>query len=464
MARGDGGRRSRGLVVKFLRLTFFRRTLALPILATLIVAGCATRVPVVTTPAYPDFRFPAVPLELAAGPAAAGHADAWTYLQAGQVQEAQRRFAAVLAESPEFYPADAGLGWIQVALGDLPAAVERFDRAIARAPAYVPALLGKGEVLLETDRSDEALASFEAALAADPALTEVGVVVQELRFGVMTEQLETARAAASAGRLRVAETAYERVIASSPESAFLYVELARVEQQRGSTTDALSHVRLAETLDPQDATAFLVEGEIHEAAGDLEQAEVAYARADTVDPTDDASERLGRVRERLRLEALPARYREIPAKAAVTRGELAALMGVRLGELLEEASDGAVIITDTRNHWGNRWILTVTGAGVMDVDAGYRFEPERAVRRGDLAEVVAAVLDLTGELEPDPAETAERQFSDMGSGHLNHASAVWAVASGVLETRAGNIFQPTAAVTGAEAVETVRRLEALARD
>ena len=445
-------------------MTMFRRMLAFPILAAVLVAGCATRVPVVTTPAFPDFRFPAVPPELALGRAPADHLDAWTYLQAGQVQEAQRRFAAVLAESPEFYPADAGLGWIQVALGDLPAAVERFDRAIARAPAYVPALLGKGDVLLDDDRSTEALATFEAALAADPALAGIGVIVQELRFAVMTEQLETAREAASAGRLGVAETAYERVIAGSPESAFLYVELARVEQQRGNAAEALSHVRLAETLDPQDAGAFLLDGEIHEAAGDLEQAEIAYARVDALDPTDDSSERLARIRERLRLEALPAPYREIPTKAAVTRGELAALMGVRLEELLEEASDGAVIITDTRGHWGNRWILTVTGAGVMDVDAGYRFEPERAVRRGDLAEVVAAVLELSGELEPEPAETTERQFSDMGSGHLNYASAVWAVVSGVLDTRSGNIFQPTAAVSGAEAVEAVRRLEELMRD
>ena len=440
---------------------FHHGLLALALLATVIVAGCATRVPIVTAPAYPAFTFPAVPPELADSPAVAGHADAWSFLQAGQVQEAQRRFAAVLAESPEFYPADAGLGWIQVALGDLPAAVERFDRAIARATGYVPALLGKGEALLDDRRPDEALASFEAALAADPALDAVALIVEEIRFTVMTAQLDAARAAAAAGRLAAAAVAYERVIVGSPESAFLYVELARVEQRRGNAADALSHVRLAATLEPRDVAAFLLEGEIHEAAGDLEQAETAFRHADTLDPTDETAERLARVRERARLERLPAEYREIPTKAAITRGELAALIGVRLEELIDEASDGAVINTDARNHWGNRWILAVTGARVMQVDAGYRFEPERAVRRGDLAEVVAAVLGLIGVGEP---EVPERQFSDMRQGHLNHASAARAVSAGVLQTRAGNIFQPIAAVTGAEAVEAVSRLEELARD
>ena len=76
----------------------------------------------------------------------------------------------------------------------------------------------------------------------------------------------------------------------------------------------------------------------------------------------------------------------------MTRGDLAALIGTRFPNLLRDAAGGrTVIITDTRNYWGHQWILDVTQAGVMEVDAGYRFEPGQTVRRGELAEVVDAM-------------------------------------------------------------------------
>jgi len=142
---------------------------------------------------------------------------------------------------------------------------------------------------------------------------------------------------------------------------------------------------------------------------------------------------------------------------------------VRFEPLLADAvlGEAVPIITDTREHWSRPWILAVTQARVMAVDAAYRFEPHRIVRRGELAEAVANVLYLIAEIDPEGVESwreAPPRIADMNEAHLNYASVVDAVSAGVLSTFTDGTFQPTRSVSGTEAVEAVDRLGALLRD
>ena len=438
------------------------------VMALVSVAACVTRVPVVATPSYPEYLFPAVPVEYAASSEARRQQDAWTFLQAGDLMSARTRFAALLDSSPAFYPAETALGWVSVARGDYQSAVGYFDRVTTEHPRYVPALVGRGEAMLALDESEEALRSFEAALAEDAGLGGVQRIVQELRFTVVSEQLQVARRAAAASRYADARAAYARVIAASPDSAFLQIELGRVELEQGNAEAALDRARRAARLDAMDPAAFLLEGAAHEALEDLPAAIVAYERADRLEPTEESTDRLARLNERVRLAILPPEVQAISDKSTVTRGEVAALVGVRFPNLLRDWAGGRpVIMTDTRGHWGSQWIQSVAQAGIMTIDAGYRFEPSRTVRRSELAEVVAGMLALLAEIDPEAAarwEEARPRFSDMPRGHLSYPSAAQAVAAGILDLFDDETFQPTRAVDGAEAVDAVDRLAQLARD
>ncbi|MDE2907436.1 MAG: hypothetical protein OXQ28_15275 [Acidobacteriota bacterium] len=472
-----------------------RTTAGALLAAALLVGGCAVRVPVVTTPAYPDFVFPAAPSSYAESPAADEQRDAWAFLQTGDLAQAETRFAALLERDAAFFPAAAGLGWVDLARGGYRDALEHFDAALGAAAHYVPALVGRGDALLGEDDISGALASFEGALAAAPGPAGGGRVgggqrrggvsclggagagarapgrverlVGELRLRVMTERYDDALAAVAAGRLSEAEAAYADVIAASPDSAFLYLELARLKQRQAETAEALVWTRRARQLEPNEPGAVLLEASLLEALGELSAAEDAYELAEAIDPTDASAAGLARVRRELQLAALPEQYRGLPDAESATRGDLAALLGVRLAELLDDAAFGAPtpILTDTRDHWASPWIVAAARAGVMGIGAGNRFEPERIVRRGDLADVVAAALVLIADFDPDAArrwETARVEFSDMSPGHLNYESATRAIAAGVLRIDADRRFDPIRPVSGAEAVDAVERLAQLA--
>lgn len=435
--------------------------------AVLVVGGCAARVPVVTNPAFPDFLFPTVPPAFAASAVDGEQRDAWAFLQAGDLDQAERRFAALLARDAAFFPATVGLGWVEFARGSYREAVEHFDEALDGAAGYVPALVGRGDALLAADFVGDALESFEAAFAADPALARVGRLVGELRLRVMTERLDAARAAVDEGRLADAETVYADMIAASPYSAFLHLELAAILRRQGKLDEALDRVRRARGLEPDQTEAVVVEAALLEQLGDLEAAEAAYALAEALNPTDESAAGLARVQRALQFARLPSEYRDLSVAESATRGDLAALLGVQLAELLGDAAFGEVtpILTDTRDHWASRWIVETVRAGVMAAGAGNRFEPERPLRRGELADVVAGVLELVADLDPEAAgrwRAVAVSFADMNPGHLNYESATLAVGAGVLGTLGDDRFDPTGSVSGSDAVGAVEQLVRLA--
>lgn len=434
------------------------------------MAGCAKKPVNVPAPAgaprFADFVFPSAADGLAPPILVDQHRAAWQLLQAGEPKSAERDFSAILKQVPAFYPAEAGLGYAALARKDAAAALPHFDRALAQHAAYAPALAGKGEALLSLGRTDAAAEAFQAALAADPKLTALAGRIDVLKFRGVQQHIENARKAADAGKLDEARRGYLAAIAASPESAFLYRELAAIEHKSGDHASGLVHARQAVNLDPADVRALMLIAEILEASGDWLKAADAYAAANAVEPSDATAARADQMREKAAFEAMPAEYRSIETSATVTRAQLAALLGTRLGDLLRRAPARPVVVTDVRGNWAGPWIQAVNRAGVMEPFPNHTFQPSTIVRRGDLAQAVSRVLGLIGASNPrlaakwrDPRPT----FADVSPAHLLYSPAARAVSAGIMAPLEGDAFQLTRAVTGSEARDAVGKLEALAR-
>ena len=433
------------------------------VIALLVSISCGTRVPIVTTPEYPNFVFPGIPTTYGGGLQLQDQQSAWAFLQTGDLNGAKHRFEELLEMDSNFFPAVVGLGWVDLAEGRFQEAAAQFRLALDQKEDYVSALVGHGDALYRLNDIVSALKSYRFAVKINPSLLRVERIVAELSLQVMTDQLFEARQFGEDGRLTDSEQAYREVIQGSPDSAFLYVELARIKQQQNELSEALVVIGQALALDDTYAEAFLLQGDLFESNGELELAVSAYTRANAIAPSELTADVLSRARSVLRAVDLPTEYREIVTKGEITRGELAALLGVELGGLLRDAGSevSTPIFTDTRNYWASQWVIEVARAGVMNVDGRYQFEPGRVVRRGGLAEIVAATLLLIAEFDPESGRrwrAARPRFTDLTSDHLNFDSASIAVGADVLDLSENGRFLPTRVVSGRDAADVVAKL------
>ena len=344
------------------------------------------------------------------------------------------------------------------------AAAQRFDRVLQSSAGYVPALVGRGEALLALSREPEALAAFESALKLDPQLQAIARRVEVLRARAMQQNVAAARSAAQANRLDEAARLYEQAIAASPDSAFLVRDLAEVEAKQGKTDQALARYRRVVEMDPTDAASRIRIGEILDARGDLAGAMAMYTEANNLEPSAELRRKMAAIDARLAYLKLPAEYRAIPEHTSITRGDLAALVGIRLAALLQRAPAQPVVITDARNHWASEWIMAAAGAGVMEPYENHTFQPRNA-------------------------GTAQRSGPGRRAHAENHCCGASSAVEGLAEPRAENggcrrqqpalcrrvafgcggnhsphrwrIVPVVAPVSGAEAIDAINRIENL---
>src|SRR5262249_24357025 len=146
--------------------------------------------------------------------AAINQSRAWAFLQSGDLRTAEHECAAALRNMRAFYPAEAGLGYLELARHDANAALPHFDRALEQERADLSSLLGRAQSLLALEREGDALTAFEMALAVDAGQADVRRRVDVLKFRVVEQGIAKAREAARAGRFDQAVEAYQTAIAS----------------------------------------------------------------------------------------------------------------------------------------------------------------------------------------------------------------------------------------------------------
>jgi tetratricopeptide (TPR) repeat protein len=246
----------------------------------------------------------------------------------------------------------------------------------------------------------------------------------------------------------------------------LYRELARIDRRLDRADDAITNAGTAVAMDPTDGASFLLLADLYESRGQWDNAIAALERARDLEAAQGLDQRIDAVRRRAALARLPDEYRAIAQVERLTRGDLAALIGVRFEPLLRDVRAGqSVLATDIRAHWAQAWIMNVARARVLEVFENHTFQPRTAVRRGDLAQAISALLTLVAQRSPSLGKTwtaTRRTFSDLSPGNLYYPAASLSVVAGILDALDGTAFQAGRVVTGAEAIDALDRLEQLA--
>jgi predicted negative regulator of RcsB-dependent stress response len=324
------------------------------------------------------------------------------------------------------------------------------------------------------NREAEALPVFELALNATRPLppnatTEeikrhVSVLNEVMKFRALAQHISGAREAARAGRLDDALTAYAGAIEASPDSPFLYVEVAAVERRKGNNDAALEHLRKAVTLDPTDVRSFTQIGELLEAKRDIPGAIKAYSDAIALESNPTLEKRVSDLREGLAPE-IPEAYRAISESPQISRADLATLIAGRLERFVQgtRTQDGD-LLTDVSGSSASK-IRQVVRSGIMDSYPNHTFGPRDPVTRAELAQTASRLLTRIAAEHPDQKAVWEGQrvrFGDLSTEHLQYNAASAAVSAGVMTAGPGNNFEPLKTVSGAEAAQAISKLESLA--
>jgi Flp pilus assembly protein TadD len=441
------------------------------VIAAAVQLACTSHPPAAGRPATPapatTYPTPDVPAGLAVPPEVrAQQADAWRRFQAGDARGASRVFGDLLKRTPTFYPAAAGLGFVELTARQYKNASAHFGMATAANDRYLPAWVGQAEALLGLNRDADAIVAMEKVLALDPRREAVRSRLDLVRFRLTQSLLEGGRRARGAGRYDEAEQQLSQALRLSPESTIILHDLALTEVAAKRFEDAEGHARRAADLEPRDAESQAFLGTVLEARGKLREAAAAYAKAVALDPKPDWRAKTVTLREKAELAALPASFAELPSAPSLTRGEVAAFIGIRLESIIDAAprrvSD---IATDVRSHWAAPWILPVTRAGVMTIYPNHTFQPAAAVRRGDLAAIAASLLRIVGAARPaDLArwQAVKPRFADLPVTHVSYPVAALAVGAGAMSADPAGRFEPSRPATGADLDAAVKRIGQLA--
>lgn len=414
-------------------------------------AGCAS-VPI-HFPDLEDYVYPAPETGMLRAEDVRRLDEAWREIVRARPASAEKKLMGMQSRYPRAAAPSAALGYARLRAGRLEGARDAFQAALRKNAGYVPALAGAATVARRLGDADGAVELYRRAAADAAAPSVIRRRLGESKLEATEKHVQAAHRAAAAGQADEAAREYRAALRVAPELGGVRVELAELLTRSGDTTSAIDVLLADPTGDRQVSLslgAILSGTQRH-----LEAAEV-YERLATREPSEAEAGRLAadarRADEALRM---PEEYRRILQAPHVTRADLASLLAVKVTALASLPVREPPVATDISGSWARAEILRVLGAGVMDVFTNHTFQPAASVRRGELAQTVARVLDLFGQPR-NPAPV----LADLPRANLFYEGAARSVAEGLMDLTPEGRFEPWRSVTGAEAVAVV---EALAR-
>jgi predicted TPR repeat methyltransferase len=182
--------------------------------------------------------------------------------KSGQLDEAERRYRAVLRRQPDNPDALHFLGLLLHQRGDTAAGTDSVRRATLAAPGYADAFNNLGNLLKLAGQFDDAETAYRQALRLRPtdanAHSNLGVVLRVR------------------GRLTESEAALRQAVAIDGRHVPAYTNLGHVLKRTGRVKEAIACYRAAIALDPDNPMGPRVLGRAYQANGEPDKAREVF--------------------------------------------------------------------------------------------------------------------------------------------------------------------------------------------
>lgn len=435
------------------------------ILATVLAAAaCATMTP----PASPTIYLENPPAEITAGFSLDDRIavdKVWALLRQERADKAEKAVIRLGENHPFYWTA---MGFIALLRNDIASAEADFLGSLSVSPDAVTSQLGLGQVYRRWGRREEALKSYLEVLKRDPENLFAGKEADELRTAIVEGLIIEADAATRSGKTAAAKEAFLKVLEYAPKLQIAHVSLARLFVREKDFPRALFHLGLAAENNPLDRTVLREYADTLYQMNQFSRSLDAFQRLQALDPADKSvAERLDALKARLGVVDLPDEYREIPELGAVTKEDVAALIGAKFNDLWAGIAVRPPVLVDISTSWARTFIVKVAASGIMEVYSNHTFQPKKTMNRAELAETVVRLVDFLRKkgrtiVAQIPAERI--RLADVPPEHPYASPIVSAVSYQVMDVFPDRTFRPEQPVPGTEAIRILDLLAGLAKE
>jgi tetratricopeptide (TPR) repeat protein len=397
--------------------------------------------------------------------------EAWEALRAGRAEQAGKIVARLGSTNPVY---SVGLAYADLLSGDIAAAEEGFNASLQSFPDMTPARVGLAQIYESRGESDAVFNEYREILKKEPRNRWAKPRFEALKARLVQEQYDAGIGAWKGGNREAARTALLKVLFYEPDHVEAHYNLGLIYLEEDDAASALVHFQAFQSLEKNDAAfrermtqAFRQMAGLFYQKGELGRSLELYEKLMELEPQDqEVLKRIEEIKAKLGVFELPSQYAVIPTLEAITREDLAALIGVKFEDALDAPARRTEILVDIAMSWAQRFVVKVASLEIMSVFDNHTFEPRRIINRAELAETAVrliGVLQARGAKFVPLVEARRVQVADVSPDSHYYPSITRALALQIMSVTPERMFEPERVVSGEEATRVMDLILRLAK-
>ena len=356
-------------------------------------------------------------------------------------------------ENPLYH---VGLGYAYFILNQFQEAELSFKEALKNAPELTLVHLGLSQVYQKTYRDDLAYTELSEVLKREPDHAWAKEEYEFLRSLKTEGLLKEAKFYSEQGNTEKEKEAYLKALHYSPQFLVAHLALAEIYRKQNELQSALIHLKAASSIEPKNKEVWKDYADTLFQAEKYSRSLEVYELAQELDPKNKVLvERIDSLKTKLGIFELPSQYDTIPSLEAITKEDIAALLGVKFKEILDDSQAKPPIIVDVSTSWASKFILKTTSLGILDVYENHTFQPKKIVTRAEMAEVLFRLINFLKKkgyrfIQQFPPEKI--QIADVSPDNYYHQPISQIIAYQIMDLSSDRTFRPEQSLGGTEAI------------
>jgi len=392
----------------------------------------------------------------------------WLSLRKGKIQDATYHNRKALNLSPKSPPLWVMEGYINLANGDINKAKKNFTLSLQLESNYPTALNALAYINFLEKNYVKAYELYKnlALLFPDFPSAEINLNIATLK-AIEYYKYEAERNL-SRSKYKEAIEDYKKAIVISPTLWELHYNLSQIYINLKDYKNAIIYLQLANNFNPQSKKIKETLANLLFYIGDYRKALTFYQDLSEMEPANEEwKSKIIECRRLISFMALPEEFKNAEKADKISRAVLAAYLIYKIPSLSKISPIKASILTDISSHWAKDFIIKIVNLDILEELPNHTFEPNRYVKRSELATCIYKIIKLLKKAKPDLDFLNSAQINndiriiDVSRDYINYDAIKTAVNLRLMEVDDKMQFKPENYITGKELASVIERIAPL---